>query len=334
MLTMKKIFPLFLLCALFVGALILSRKNPSPLLSPVPSPRPIWSVRSIDTMKYSRDIAREKADKAEFDLVIEQQVASIAATGASHIAIATPYDNEFIPYLTRWVNMARKYKLRVWFRGNFSGWEKWFDHERITRTQHLDLTTQFILANPSLFEDGDIFTPCPECENGGPGDPRMTGDVVGHRQFLIDSTRVGQTAFNQINKEVEVGYHSMNYDVAMAVMDKETTAAVGGIVAIDHYVRSSDKMIKDIEIIKEQSGGKIFLGEFGAPIPDLNGQMTQEQQAEWLEYTLNLLVQNNSVMGLNYWVNVGGSTQLWNDDGTKRLAVDTLTSYYTRLIPQ
>ena len=334
MLTMKKIFPLLLLCALFVGVLILSRKNPSPLLSPVPSPRPIWSVRSIDTMKYSRDIAREKADKAEFDLVIEQQVASIAATGASHIAIATPYDEEFTSFLTRWVKTARKYKLKVWFRGNFSGWEKWFDHERITRTQHLDLTTQFILANPTLFEDGDIFTPCPECENGGPGDPRMTGDVQGHRQFLIDSTRVGQTAFNQIDKEVEVGYHSMNYDVAMAVMDKETTAAVGGIVAIDHYVRSSDKMIKDIEIIKEQSGGKIFLGEFGAPIPDLNGQMTQEQQAEWLEYTLNLLVQNNSVMGLNYWVNVGGSTQLWNDDGTKRLAVDTLTAYYTRLIPQ
>lgn len=324
-----------LLLILGFGVLLTTRSSVvKELVSPVPSPVPIWVVRSIDTMKYSRDIAREKANQPDFDIVIDQQVKNIASTGASHIAIATPYDDEFIPYLTRWVNMARKYKLHVWFRGNFSGWEKWFDHERITRSQHLDLTTRFITNNPTLFEDGDIFTPCPECENGGPGDPRMTGDVKGHRQFLIDSTRVGKDAFAKIGKQVEVGYHSMNYDVAMAVMDKETTVAVGGIVAIDHYVRSPDKMIKDIEIIKEQSGGKIFLGEFGAPIPDLNGKMTQDQQAEWLKYTLDLLVANQSVVGLNYWVNVGGSTQIWDGDGVAFKAVQVLTEYYSKLIAQ
>lgn len=304
------------------------------LVSPVPAPRPIWSIRSIDTMKYSRDIAREKATDASFDKVIDQQVKDIASTGASHIAIATPYDEEFIPYLSRWVRFARKYKLHVWFRGNFSGWEKWFDHQRITRQEHLDLTAKFISSNPTLFEDGDIFTPCPECENGGPGDPRMTGDIAGHRQFLIDSTRVGRDAFASIGKKVEVGYHSMNYDVAMAVMDKNTTEAVGGIVAIDHYVSSSDKMIKDIETIKVKSGGKIFLGEFGAPIPDLNGKMTEDQQAEWLKNTLDLLVSNKSVIGLNYWVNMGGSTQLWSEGGTPRKGVSILTDFYSRLIPQ
>jgi hypothetical protein len=312
---------------------VMTRNKPNgSIVSPIPSPVPLWSVRSIDTMKYSRDIAREKAEDKKFDEVIEEQVKNIAATGASHVAIATPYDDEFIPYLTRWVNMARKYKLHVWFRGNFAGWEEWFDHKRISRTEHLDLTTKFITENPKLFVDGDIFTPCPECENGGPGDPRMTGDVKGHRQFLIDSTRVGKDAFAKIGKAVEVGYHSMNYDVAMAVMDKETTTAVGGIVAIDHYVSSSEKMIKDIDIIKKQSGGKIFLGEFGAPIPDLNGKMTEGEQAEWLRHTLDLLIENKSVMGLNYWVNMGGSTHLWNDDGTPRKAVETITSYYSRLI--
>ena len=317
---------------LIIGLILIYKGSGSKeLLSPVPSPLPLWSIRSIDTMKYSRDIAREKSGDASFDKVIEQQVKSIAETGASHIGVATPYDEEFIPYLTRWVNMARKYKLKVWFRGNFSGWEQWFDHDRITRSQHLQLTTKFITSNPNLFEDGDIFTPCPECENGGPGDPRMNGDVIGHKQFLIDSTRVGKDAFVVIRKNVEVGYHSMNYDVAMAVMDKETTAAVGGIVAIDHYVSSSEKMIKDIDVIKERSGGKIFLGEFGAPIPDLNGKMTEDQQAEWLKTTLDLLVKNNSIVGLNYWVNVGGSTQLWEDDGKARKAVEILTSYYSQL---
>lgn len=331
---MKKILPLLLLVAVFITAFIFSRKNHTSLLSPTPSPKPLWEIRSIDTMKYSRDLAREKADKAEFDLVIEQQVASIAATGASHIAIATPYDEEFTSFLTRWVKTARKYKLKVWFRGNFSGWEKWFNHERITRTQHLDLTTQFILANPTLFEDGDIFTPCPECENGGPGDPRKTRDITGHRQFLIDSTRVANSAFAKIGKKVKVGYHSMNYDVAMAVMDKETTAAVGGIVAIDHYVRTGEKMIRDIEKLKQQSGGSIFLGEIGNPIPDIHGQQSEDEQAEWLRQTLDLLMINKSIVGLNYWVNVGGSTALWDKTGTPRRAVTILSSYYTRLINQ
>ena len=303
------------------------------LVSPVPAPRPIWSIRSIDTMKYSRDLAREKAGDASFDKIIDQQVKEIADTGASHVAIATPYDEEFVPYLARWVQAARKYKLHVWFRGNFSGWE-WFDRKSITRKEHLDLTTKFISSHAALFEDGDIFTPCPECENGGPGDPRKTGDIAGHRQFLIDSTRVGRDAFASIGKKVEVGYHSMNYDVAMAVMDKNTTEAVGGIVAIDHYVSSPDKMIKDIKTLSERSGGKIFLGEYGAPIPDLNGKMSEDEQADWVRQTLDLLILNKSVIGLNYWVGVGGSTELWNGDGVERRAVSVLTSYYSRLVTQ
>lgn len=333
---MSKYIGFFVLLAIvtLTGFVVFTRSLKSDLVSPRPSPKPLWSIRSVDTMKYSRDLAREKRTDDKFDQVIDQQVKAIASTGASHIAIATPYDQEFVPFLRRWVDSARKYKLKVWFRGNFSGWEKWFDHKRITRAEHLALLTDFITGNPFLFEEGDIFTPCPECENGGPGDPRVTGDIEGHRQFLIDSTRVGRDAFVTIGKNVEVGYHSMNYDVAMAVMDKPTTQAVGGIVAVDHYLSSSAKMIKDIQALKDRSGGKIFLGEFGAPIPDLNGEMSEDEQADWLRQTLDLLVVNKSVIGLNYWVNVGGSTELWGSDGLPRRGVDVLTSFYSRVVPQ
>lgn len=290
---------------------------------------PWWKVQSIDTMKYSRDLTREKMGDPSFDAVIDAQIQAIAKTGATHVAIATPYDEKFVSMLTRWVNAARRHGQKVWFRGNFSGWEKWFDYPRMTRDEHLKLTKEFIKTNASLFEDGDIFTPCPECENGGPGDPRQTGDIEGHRLFLIASYNGATQAFRDIEKSVEVGYFSMNYDVAKAIMDKRTTEALGGIVTIDHYIKSATQIADDARAIAEQSGGKIFFGEIGAPLPDLHGNMTDEQQSEWIGEALDGLAREPSVIGVNYWVNVGGSAQLWTEDGTARAAVKTLQSFYS-----
>ncbi|MBP9702933.1 hypothetical protein KBD69_04550 [Candidatus Woesebacteria bacterium] len=311
------------------------RQPPESIISPRPSPVPYWSVRSIDTMKYSRDIAREKEDDSSFDEAIERQVADIAGTGASHVAIATPYDPEFVPFLTRWVDAAREHNLKVWFRGNASGWERWFGYKRISRDEHKQVILEFIKNNGSLFASGDIFTPCPECENGGEGDPRMVGGVEGYRQFLIDEYNASRDAFRSIGKNVEVGYYSMNFDVAKLVMDKPTTAALGGVVAIDHYVRSHDKLRRDLIEIAESSGGKIYLGEWGAPIPDIHGKISGDEQAAWINDALEVFKADKNVIGLNYWVNVGGSTEIWNSRGVATPAVPVITEYYSRLeIPQ
>ena len=287
-----------------------------------------WDFQSIDTMKYSRDIAREKSDDFSFDATIDLQVKNIAATGATHVAIATPYDEEFVPFLTRWVTAARKYKLNVWFRGNFSGWEGWFDYPAISREDHLAKTRQFIIKHANLFQNGDVFTSCPECENGGPGDPRQTGDTAGYRQFLIDEFVTAQQLFRDMGKNVRANYFSMNGDVAEAIMDRETTTALGGIVTIDHYVATPLQLVKDIKTIAARSGGKIILGEFGAPIPDIHGAMTQDQQAKWLNDAFKLLVSTPDLVGINYWTNVGGSTQLWTEDYQPKKAVDIITSYF------
>ncbi len=287
-----------------------------------------WKFQSVDTMKFSRDLAREKLKDASFDITIEDQVKAIADTGATHIAIATPYDDEFLPYLKKWVKAARDNKLKVWFRGNFSGWEGWFDYRDISREEHLNKTTQFILKNKELFQDGDIFSPCPECENGGPGDPRQTGDIEGFRKFMSDEYAATQSSFFKINRAVLSNFNSMNGDVAKLVMDKKTTQHLGGIVTIDHYVGTPQKLANDISLIAIRSGGRIVLGEFGAPIPDIHGDMTPKQQAEWLETTLSLLAEMPEVYGLNYWTNEGSSTQLWEDDHKPRLAVDVLKKYY------
>lgn len=294
-------------------------------------PTKSWNFQSIDTMKYSRDLSREKLEDNTFDTVIDSQVKEIALAGATHVAIATPYDSEFLPVLRRWVKAAREYKLKVWFRGNFSGWEEWFDYKKITREEHMEMTREFIENNADLFEDGDVFTACPECENGGNGDPRIKGDVEGHRQFLIDEYTLTKNEFEKIGKKVVSNYDSMNKDVAELVMDPATTQKLGGIVTIDHYVATPQQLNDDVTMLARKSGGKIVLGEFGVPIPDINGDMKEEDQALWIHQALSLLSKNKNLVGLNYWVGEGGSTELWKY-GVPKKAVASIQEFYTNSI--
>lgn len=287
-----------------------------------------WEFQSIDTMKYSRDKAREKAADLSYDAEIQDQIKRIKETGATHVAIGTPYDEEFIPYMKRWVTAARNNGLKVWFRGNLSGWEGWFEYPPINRDTHTEKIRDFILNNPDLFEDGDVFSSCPECENGGPGDPRQNGDVTSYRAFLISEYNVVKQAFADSNKDVKANYFSMNGDVARLVMDKPTTQALDGIVTVDHYVESVDQLIKDLNEYERLSGGKIILGEWGAPIPDIHGKMSEEEQAAWIDNALLRMINETNIAGLNYWTHQGSSTALWNDDSTPRQAVITLTTYY------
>ncbi len=291
-----------------------------------------WDIQSIDTMKYSRDLAREKLKSASFEETIDAQVKNIAEAGATHVAIATPYDEEFFPFLEKWVNSARKYELKVWFRGNFSGWEGWFDYPKISREEHIGKTVEFIKTHNEIFLDGDIFSGCPECENGGPGDPRYNDNLERHRKFLIDEYVEVKKTFTNLGLKVSANFNPMNADVAKLVMDAKTTKALGGLVVIDHYVKKPEDLSKDIDIIAAISSGKVFLGEVGAPIPDIHGDMTENEQAEWLDSTMKTLSANKHLTGLNYWVNIGGSTQLWKNDNTPRKAVEVVKKYFSPYI--
>ena len=288
----------------------------------------IWNIQSVDAMKYSRDLAREKLGDMSFDNTINKQVGVIASTGATHIAIGVPYDEEFLPIMRRWVSAARNHNLKVWFRGNLSGWEGWFDHKKIDRATHTKMIGEYIVKNADLFEDGDLFSSCPECENGGPGDPRHVGGVEEYRNFLVEQSDVVRQSFRKIGKDILPNLHSMNGDVASLVMDKETTKRLGGFVVVDHYVSTPEKLLSDVKEMAEKSGGKIILGEFGAPIPDIHGNMTETEQSAWIAKALDLLAKEKSVVGLNYWTSFGGSTKLWNDNGTERQAANVLRGHF------
>lgn len=288
-----------------------------------------WQIQSIDTMKYSRDFSGQiLTDPTKFQSLIDIQVKDIADAGATHVAIATPYDEQFLPVLRMWVAAARANNLKVWFRGNFSGWEQWFGYKSIGREEHKKLLTDFLASQADLFEEGDAFSSCPECENGGPGDPRHNGDADGHRKFLIEEYQIAKNAFFRMGKNVTPNLMSMNGDVAKLIMDESTTQSLGGIVVIDHYVGSVDQLVSDAQDYARQSGGKVVFGEFGAPIPDIHGDMTENEQAIWIDDALSKLSLEKDVIGINYWVGFGGSTQLWNDGGTPRMAVEIIRKHF------
>lgn len=291
----------------------------------------LFSIQSIDTMKDSRDMARSLPHDSSYESTIDREMSVIAGTGANYAAIDVPYDDEFVPLLTAWVSAARAHHLHVWFRGNLSGWEGWFNYPQIGREEHVKGIERFILAHGGLFQDGDVFSGCPECENGTAdgGDPRRSGDVDGYRKFLINEFQVWSGDFARMGKDVSV-ISSMNLDVAKLVMDRQTTAALGGLVAVDHYATSTAQFEHDLVALHESSDGRIILGEFGGPIPDINGSMDDAGQAGLVRGLLDAMHRHaDIVVGANYWTLRSGSSALVTDGLARKPALTVLADYFS-----
>lgn len=286
-----------------------------------------WEITSVDTMKFSRDISREPDILTRIGKYVEKA----ASLKSGYISVATPYDEEFYPVLATWVSEIRKNGKKVWFRGNWSGWEGWFDYPKfVDYAEHHRKTEAFIKAHKELFVDGDIFTPAPEAENGGFGDPR-TGEEknLQYQAFLRDSFDACKRGSDAIGVAIRCGYFSMNGDVARENLTKELVSHMGGVVVIDHFVKSPEKLVQDIQMYHDKYDAKIVLGEVGGPIPDIHGEMDEFQQAEYMNAVFNSLVSvKDIVLGVNYWTVFGGSTRVFENDLRERKVADTIRSFY------
>lgn len=302
-----------------------------------PTPRPtLWKYQCIDTMKTSRDKARVWKNSPQLSQTIATEMQIIKNTGANCVAIDTPYDAEFLPYLTEWVQGARKENLHVWFRGGWSSWEGWFDYPKSSDTKKVIKDTKnFITIHPTLFQNGDIFTSIPEAENGGPFANKALSETDMYRQFLIDEKAATDASFKAINKNVIDNWDSMNGGVAKSIMDQATINAIGNTVTIDHYVKDPKEMGDFIRFFNNTYNAKVVIGEFGAPIPEINGSMTETGQAQFVQSLLEQMYENrNTVIGVNYWDLFDGSTALVNEDNTPRPVLTTITNYFTPEILQ
>lgn len=325
---MKYSLNFFLFITLFLNAVFLKSVFADELVNPQSKKAEcLWDVCSIDTMKLSRDKARQELYHPEFDKKIAEQIEQIKNTGANFVSIGTPYDKEFLPYLRRWINEARKQDLNVYFRGNWSEWEGWFEYPKtMTPEEHLQKTTQFIVNQPDLFENGDIFDPCPECENAGfwPQNDKNSD----YQQFIQKQQTVTQEAFQKISKKVQVR-QSIIGGRAKDVLDQTTFDKLGNLIFIDHYVSKPKVMTEFVDYFTSLNT-KVVVSEFGAPIPDLNGNMTEKQQADFVRNILEALyLKNEAVLGLNYWVLSHGTTSLVEESGREKNSYLVLQEYFS-----
>ncbi len=290
----------------------------------------LWKYQCIDTMKISRDKARLWTSESDLINHISWEMKIIRGMGANCVAIDTPYDEEFYLYLSDWVKGARNAKLHVWFRGNFAGWEEWFNYPKLTSTNtFLQNIHAFIIKHKDLFQDGDIFTPAPEAEDGGPFNQVAPNAYVAYRNFLVSEYSIATQSFTQINKQVQVNFLSMNGGFAKRMLDQNTVSHLGNVVTIDHYIKTAPEMGQYIQYFANTFHAKVVVGEFGAPIPDINGNMTEEEQATFTDQVFQQLYINRSnILGINYWDLYDGSTALINPDQTPRAVVQVIKKYF------
>lgn len=287
----------------------------------------LWEYQCIDTMKTSRDRARSWARRTDLKAHIKQEMNAIVNLGANCVAIDTPYDEEFLSYLKLWVESAREHNLKVWFRGNFSEWEGWFEYAgNLSPEAHLKMTNHFIVSNPDLFRDGDIFTPAPEAENGN---YFKNLNLDQYRTFLIDEHNTAKGAFEKINKQVKTNWLSMSGGQAMLSLDQKIIDALGKVVTIDHYVKNPEGLGEYIKHFNEKFGAQVVIGEWGAPIPDINGSMTKTQQSQFIRDLLwQMYKHKDAVSGINYWILYEGTTALYDKNFNPLPAVDVIKEYF------
>ncbi len=295
---------------------------------PVTAPPEIWSIRSVDTMKTSRDKARAELYNKSYDNVIDNDLKIIKEMGANYVAIDTPYDDEFLPYLKRWVAHARSFGLKVWYRGNWSNWEGWFDYPKnMSPTEHIAKTSEFVEKHSDIFEDGDIFDPCPECENAGFW--QLNSNNAAYNQFLQDQQAGLKKSFNKINKQVYTNIFSIIGGRAREVLDKQTANNLDNTITIDHYFKNTSSLADYYNHFSKDLNSHIIFGEFGAPIPDINGNMDENKQAEFIYDAFSNFYENKDVViGINYNVLAEGSSALVNYDRTPRKAIEVIKDFY------
>lgn len=287
-----------------------------------------WKINSIDyqIITKSDGWAQSQAQRlAEYE-------AGKSLCGINYAALAVPYDN--LTKYTNYVADARTKGLKIWHRSHWNRWQG--DNSTsadLSAQDYLDDTYDFIVDNPTLFEDYDCFTTCVEANNAdgvNSTDPfRTTGvfDFTKYNQFLKDQVRYANAAFLVIGKKVQTNLLSLSLsltDLSGQTLDSgsggnssgldnnDVVTYLNGILTIDHYLSSSyrysdgdywTKFSSDLDKIHAAFPDcKIMIGEWGY---HTSTSVSESERAGMYDRVIQVLRSKKYIYGVNFWNHMG-----------------------------
>ena len=294
-----------------------------------------WTIKSGDYMKITQDNVNSPLSTAQKDLACQRA----SELGVKYIALALPYDSPIAQRL-EWVQTAKKYGLLIWHRSSWYSDEGWYNTPKNVTNDRIQDTVNWIKANATIFQNGDIFTPKPEPQNmgvvglNGYSNPRFSSVAV-FNKWLRDMTIACKQAFTDIGKDVRVGYWGFDGFVTCgynnpdwsgkSFLEPATVQAMDNIITVDHYPSLVGKPMTDfLNVFKKTwPTAKMVLGEYGA------AQLsTIEAQTTEINASMTAL-KDPIVLGVNYWhIGPGGTEALINSDFSKKATFDVVKGYY------
>lgn len=200
----------------------------------------------------------------------------------------------------------------------------YYDDVSITNKQNLSnwmgLMYQYIIDNPTLFMNGDIWAPFPERTEGIFSDstsflPHSSpGIQTNFANFFNNVISVSRYAFNQIGVPgVVVGYTANNYSEIRSGWIPQTVFDTAQTVSADYYQNyngngfGADTLQQDLQTISQSKGYKVFHQEWGATPEIISATSTQNHETR--ENNLFRPILNTEVTefqagrleGFNYW---------------------------------
>jgi len=323
------------------------RVLPTPTSTLVPSPTPTptvvpnvgWSIKSVSSMKETKDrICNQRS--SDF---VYKWVARAKELGANYVAVETPYDSppcaDALSYTKLWVQAVRESGMSVWHRHMPLAFEAIYDTPKSTDTDYLSQIENYITSNASLFASGDIFTPIAEPQNGGI--QGVTYCDKGTCQFdskedfntwLRDAIDVSNSAFATIalGGKVKTGYYGFDGFVAWGhnnpdwdgILEDATIAKMGNIT-IDHYPQAvGTSMDADLaELTTRYPNTPIVIGEWGT--------INSGEREMLVRNTMQTFRKYKQIIGVNYWhLGVGGHEGVINDDLSVNEHYDDVQYFY------
>ena len=318
-----------------------SAPTPTSTVFPTPTTAPLsgWQIKSVSSMKETKDKLCGQ-DDATF---VARWVDKAVELGVNYVAVETPYDSpscgNAVAYTKLWVDTIRSRGLHVWHRHMPLSFEGIYGVTKTNGNSYLTMIGDYIRQNPTLFVEGDIFTPIPEPQNGGINGITYCAQGVCQyqskeqfNQWLRDAIDTANNSFSAIGLggKTKVGYYGFDGFVAWGdnnpdwngILEDATVTKMGNIT-IDHYPELvNEKMIDGLnELHAKYPTTPIVIGEWGStsttdPVQQVVNSMGAAKSAPY-------------VVGFNYWhMGMGGNEALINSDFTNRVQFATVQSYF------